>query len=62
MFAGAYDRELRAEVQRALLELWDRGAIHSIVTASVPFEDAPALLESLASRRVMGKAVVTIAT
>jgi NADPH:quinone reductase len=62
VFAGAYDRELRAEVQRALLELWDRGGIHSIVTASVPFEDAPALLESLASRRVMGKAVVTIAT
>jgi hypothetical protein len=28
----------------------------------VPFDDAPALLESLASRRVMGKAVVTIAT
>jgi NADPH2:quinone reductase len=61
VFAGAYDRELRAEVQRELLGLWDAGAIRSIVTTSVPFDDAPALLESLASRRMMGKAVVTIA-
>jgi NADPH2:quinone reductase len=61
VFAGAYDRAFRAGVQRALLELWDAGALGSIVTRTVPFDEAPALLEELASRQVMGKAVVTVA-
>lgn len=60
VFAGAYDHDFRAGVQRALLDLWDAGEIGSLVTRTVPFERAPALLEELESRRVTGKAVVTL--
>ena len=60
VFVGAYTKPLLDEVHSALLDLWRRGAIRSIVTRSVDWSDAAKALHELSLRRTSGKTVVRV--
>jgi NADPH2:quinone reductase len=53
--------EYPATVHPPLMEMYAAGRIRPSVGAAYAFEDLPRALRDLADRRVMGKAVVTIA-
>jgi NADPH2:quinone reductase len=53
--------EYPSQVHPALMEMYEAGKIHPSVGAAYAFGDLPRALRDLADRKVMGKAVVTIA-
>ena len=61
---GSYPRDemrrIHAETHAALLELWVTGRYRPTVTRCVAFDDVPAVLTDLASRRTMGRVVVRV--
>ena len=52
--------EYPGQVQRALVELYAKGAIRPPLPIAYRFEDAPAALRDLANRKVLWKAVLTM--
>ena len=58
VYVGAYTKPFTSEVNQALLSLWREKKIRSVVTRRVSFDDVPAALEDIATRRATGKTVV----
>ena len=58
VFVGAYTKPFLSEVHERLLDLWRAGAIGSLVSREVAFEEIPAALGELAERRATGRLVV----
>ena len=50
-----------AEVQQALLAMYEAGQINPVVSQRYALADAPTAMQALAERKVVGKAVLTIA-
>lgn len=59
VYAGAYDRAFSEAAHQRLLELWDEGKLHSLLTETVTFEELPAALSRLADRSAIGKLAMT---
>lgn len=62
MGLGGFQRQaprLVAEATRALLDLYERGAIRPVVSATFPLSEAAAALDEIASRRSVGKVLLT---
>jgi NADPH:quinone reductase len=58
-YAGAHP-EYMAEAQRALAELYAKGAIQPPKPTCYPLDQAPSALRDLANRKILGKAALTI--
>ena len=51
-----------AQIMQEIVELWRGGKIQPPVEAEYGFDDAPAIFQRLAERKVRGRAVITAPT
>jgi NADPH2:quinone reductase len=60
VYVGAYSRIEHEADHGAMLNLFERGRLHSVVTSTVAFDEIPAALEVLARGEVIGKTVAVL--
>jgi NADPH2:quinone reductase len=60
VFAGGYSRQDLDRMHRQLSDLISTGKLRNAVTATIPFDQLPRGLQSLADNTVVGKLVLEV--